>query len=102
MSTPRVSVIIPTYNRERLVGRAIESVLGQTYDDFEVIVVDDASSDGTEAILRVYDDPRLRYLRHETNRGGGAARNTGIAVTGGRCTAVLDDDGSRHATRLAD
>jgi len=75
-----VSVVIPTYNRAHLVDRAIRSVLNQTYQDFEIIVVDDGST------------PRIRYIRHEKNRGGSAARNTGIRAARGEYIAFLDSD----------
>ena len=80
--TPTVSVIIPTYNRAHLVGRAIRSVLNQTFQDFEIIVVDDGSTDNTEEVVKGFNDPRIRYIRHEENRGGSAARNTGIRASG--------------------
>jgi glycosyltransferase involved in cell wall biosynthesis len=61
--TPLVSVILPTYNRASLLGRAIRSVLAQTYTNLELIVVDDCSPDATRDVVRSFDDPRLRYLR---------------------------------------
>ena len=72
-----VSVIIPTFNRARLLARSINSVLEQTYQDFEIIIIDDASTDNTEEIVKTYKDSRLTYLKHERNQGGSAARNTG-------------------------
>lgn len=89
-----VSVVIPTRNRAGLLGCAIRSVLNQTYQDLEVIVVDDGSTDGgeTERVIRSFGDARLRYLRHSSSRGGGAARNTGIRAAAGRYIAFLDDD----------
>jgi len=87
-----VSVIIPTYNRAHLVGRAIRSVLNQTYQDFEIIVVDDCSTDNTEEIVKGFNDHRIRYMRHDRNRGGSAARNTGIKASQGKYIAFLDSD----------
>jgi glycosyltransferase involved in cell wall biosynthesis len=87
-----VSVIIPTYNRAHLVGRAIRSVLDQTYQDFELIVVDDGSMDNTEEIVKGFKDPRIRYIHHEQNRGGAAARNTGIKAAQGGYIAFQDSD----------
>ena len=91
---PTVSVIIPTYNRAHLVGRAIQSVLNQTYQDFEVIVVDDGSTDNTEEIIKEFQkkDERIKYIKHEKNKGGSAARNTGIKAARGAYIAFLDSD----------
>jgi len=100
MAPPLVSVIIPTYNRTNLVPRAIESVLTQTYDNLELIVVDDASSDETEAVVRCYDDERLTYICHETNRHVSAARNTGLERASGEYIAFLDDDDEWLPTKL--
>jgi len=88
---PRVSVIIPTYNRARVVSKAIDSVLAQTYRDFEVIVVDDASTDDTAQVLARYGD-RIRVIRRQTNGGPGAARNDGIKASEGEFIAFLDSD----------
>lgn len=94
MKNPTVSVIIPTYNRAHLVGRAIESVLNQTYKDFEIIVVDDGSTDNTEEVIKQFQkqDKRIKYLLHEKNRGGSAARNTGIKAVEGEYITFLDSD----------
>jgi len=89
---PGVSVVIPTYNRAPLVGRAIQSVLQQTYQGFEVIVVDDASSDHTGEVIRGLGDPRIRCIRHGRNRGGSVARNTGIEASAAEYVAFLDSD----------
>lgn len=91
---PTVSVIIPTYNRAHLVGRATQSVLNQTYKDFELIIVDDGSTDNTKDIIREFrkKDKRIKYIRHEKNRGGSAARNTGIKATRGEYIAFQDSD----------
>lgn len=90
--TPAVSVIIPTFNRARLVERAMRSVLAQTIEDFEIIVIDDASTDNTRWVVDRIDDSRIRYLHHESNRGGAAARNSGIEVATGTYIAFLDSD----------
>jgi len=87
-----VSVIIPTYNRAHLVGRAIQSVINQTFRDFELIVVDDASFDSTEEVVKSFNDVRIRYLKHESNRGAAAARNTGIMLSKGEYIAFQDSD----------
>lgn len=89
---PRVSVVIPTHNREDVVLRAVQSALDQTLADIEVIVVDDGSSDSTRQKLEAFRDPRVRYLRHEQARGAPAARNTGSRAARGEWVAFLDDD----------
>ena len=89
---PTVSVVIPTYNRAHLIGRSIRSVLSQTYQDFEIIVVDDASTDNTEEVLRSLGNERIRYIRHEQNKGANAARNTGIKAARGKYIAFQDSD----------
>ena len=99
--SPRVSVIIPTYNRAHVVDRAIRSVLGQTYQDFEIIVVDDGSTDNTEEVVKSFNDFRIRYIRHDENRGGSAARNTGIRAARGEFIAFLDSDDEWLREKLA-
>lgn len=99
-SAPTVSVIIPTHNRASLLSRAIHSVLGQTYTYLECIVVDDASTDDIEQVVKQFKDERLVYLRHETNRQTSAARNTGIAYAKGELIAFLDDDDEWLPTKL--
>ncbi len=89
---PLVTVIIPTFNRASIVGRAIRSVLGQTYPNWELFVVDDASTDDTEREVRSYSDKRITYLRHHQNRRVSAARNTGIRSAQGEYVSFLDDD----------
>jgi len=87
---PRVSIIIPTCNRKAFVQEAIGSVLAQTYEDFELIVVDDGSSDETGEALKRYDE-RLHYL-YQANQGVSAARNNGLALAQGELIAFLDSD----------
>lgn len=89
---PTVSVVIPTYNRADVLPRAIDSVLDQTFDDFELIVVDDHSTDNTRDVVAHYEDPRIRYERHDVNKNGAAARNTGIERARGEFVAFLDSD----------
>jgi glycosyltransferase involved in cell wall biosynthesis len=89
-STPVVSVILPTYNRGWIVKEAIDSVLDQDYDHYELIVVDDGSTDDTPRLLSSYGD-RLRVIR-KANRGVSAARNTGIRAAKGKLIALLDSD----------
>jgi glycosyltransferase involved in cell wall biosynthesis len=89
---PKVSVIIPTHNRAKLLRLAVTSVLRQTYRDFEIVVVDDASQDNTHEVVDSFDEARIKYVHHVTAKGDGAARNTGILNTGGAYVAFLDDD----------
>ncbi|AHG44174.1 glycosyl transferase family 2 [Rhizobium leguminosarum bv. trifolii CB782] len=88
---PTVSVIIPTYNRARFIRGAIESVFGQSFSDFELIVIDDGSTDETAKIVGALGDNRLNFIRQE-NRGRSAARNRAIALARGRYIAFLDSD----------
>jgi glycosyltransferase involved in cell wall biosynthesis len=89
---PMVSVVITTYNRANLIARSIQSVLNQSYSDFEIIVVDDGSDDDTEAAVWRFTDEALRYIRLEGNKGPGAARNMGIQKCRGRFIAFQDSD----------
>jgi glycosyltransferase involved in cell wall biosynthesis len=92
MDTPLVSVIIPTHNRASMLPRAIRSVQRQTYPHLEILVIDDASTDNTPEVVKSFDDPRIHYIRHDTNRGGSASRNSGIRAATGDYIAFLDDD----------
>lgn len=87
----KISVIIPTYNRAKLVRRAVYSVLNQTYKNLELIVVDDGSTDDTLSFLRSIDDSRLKVIS-QPNMGVSAARNRGIYESSGRLIALLDSD----------
>ncbi|MGB3586084.1 MAG: glycosyltransferase family 2 protein [Tunicatimonas sp.] len=91
-----VTVCITTFNRKEMLNRAVESVLNQTYAHFELIIVDDCSSDGTEdyANKLVSKDQRIRYIRHDVNRGLAAARNTAIFNSRGTYFTFVDDDDS--------
>ncbi len=89
---PLVSVVLTTYNRSNLLMRAIESVLNQTYENFECIVINDASTDDTVQVLRQISDKRVRYFSHKTNLHLSACRNTGIENATGELIAFLDDD----------
>jgi glycosyltransferase involved in cell wall biosynthesis len=89
---PAVSVIIPTHNRGAILRRAIDSVLNQTYKDFELIIISDGCIDNTDEIIASYADLRISFLTHEKSRGASAARNTGIRASTGQYIAFLDDD----------
>jgi len=91
-NNPYVNVIIPTYNRANLIGRAIQSVLNQSYQDFEIIIVDDGSTDNTKEVVRSINDERIKYIQHKENKGAAAARNTGITAARSEYIAFQDSD----------
>ena len=97
-SAPLVSVVIPAFNRAHCVADAVNSVLAQSFQDFEIIAVDDGSSDGTAEVLEQFGD-RIRLIRQE-NRGVAAARNTGVRVARGSWIAFLDSDDRWHPEKL--
>lgn len=93
--TPLVSIVIPTYNRKHVIGKAIDSCLRQTYANIEVIICDDHSTDGTEPYIldRIRMDPRIRYCKNpKRKKGANAARNTAIKIANGKFIAFLDTD----------
>jgi len=91
---PLVSVIMPTYNREKIISRAIDSIFKQTYSNWELIVSDDGSTDNTAVLIKQYarDDYRIKYISRDKNSGPSAARNFGIAKSKGKYLAFLDSD----------
>lgn len=95
-----ITVIIPTYNRGQLLKKAIQSVLRQSYEDFELIVVDDGSTDNTYEIVRSCSGEKINYIYQE-NRGAAAARNTGIRAATGEFLAFLDSDDCFAPDKLA-
>jgi glycosyltransferase involved in cell wall biosynthesis len=100
MSPPKISVVIPTYGGAAHLAEAIQSVLAQTWQDFEIIVVNDASPDNTDEVMARFADSRLRYIRHETNCGVAMARKTGIMASQGELIAHLDQDDLYHPDKL--
>lgn len=90
--TPRTSIVIPTYNREATISRAIDSVLEQTVDDYEIVIVDDGSEDSTQEVIKEYNHNQIRYIEHEQNRGQNVARNTGLRASEGVYISYLDSD----------
>lgn len=92
MSRPSISVIIPTYNRPNKLSRALSSVISQSYENLEVIVVDDHSVTDTLSVIEGFCDDRLKYISHDINKGSQQARNTGISSAKGDYIALLDDD----------
>lgn len=99
MNSPRVSVIIPTFNHATYLPEALQCVLGQTYASFEIIVVNDGSTDATAEVVKQFDDPRIRYIEQD-NRGATSARNTGIRASCGELIALLDADDLWHPEKL--
>lgn len=100
ITDPIVSVILPTYNREHLIKRAIVSVLNQSYQNFELIIVDDASTDNTYKIVNAFGNARISYIRHLKNKGAAEARNTGLKLSKGRFIAFQDSDDEWLPTKL--
>ncbi|MPZ19209.1 MAG: glycosyltransferase [Luteitalea sp.] len=87
-----VSAVMPAYNAAPYLKDAVDSVISQTFENWELIVIDDGSQDDTPTVLAAYRDPRIRVLRLPKNSGRGAARNAGLAVATGRYIAVCDSD----------
>jgi len=94
------SVIIPTFNRQQTIRRAIDSVFAQSITDIEVIVVDDGSLDETSVVMADYTDARMKYIRHTANLGQNAALNTGVKAADGEFVAFLDSDDEWQPTFL--
>lgn len=92
MKTELISVVMPTYNREKTIGRAIESIINQTYYNIELIIVDDCSTDKTHEIVEKYRDKRIKYYKLKTNHGACYARNYGIQKSKGEYIAFQDSD----------
>lgn len=101
MDEPIVSIIMPTYNRAFCLNRAVESVLRQTYHDFELIIIDDGSTDDTTKVINGFSDKRIVHLRHEKNMGAAAARNLGIQMAKGDFIAFQDSDDVWHPEKLS-
>lgn len=100
MIMPRVSVVMTVYNAERFLQEAIESVLAQTFIDFEFIIVDDASTDSSLEILEKLKDPRILIIKHTSNRGAANSRNDAMMVACGDYIAIMDADDLSHPHRF--
>lgn len=98
---PRASAIMPVYNRENYIKKAIDSVLNQTCKDFEFIIIDDGSTDRTVEIIKSYQDPRIKLYLNETNQGGGYSRNRAIDLAGGEYIINVDSDDINLPERFA-
>jgi glycosyltransferase involved in cell wall biosynthesis len=99
MGSPRVSVNISVYNGERYVAQAVDSILNQTFTDFELVIIDDGSTDGTAEILASYDDPRV-HTYSQDNRGISRSRNRALSLSKGDYVAVMDADDVSLPKRL--
>lgn len=95
-----VGVVLPVYDGAEYIESAIDSVLAQTHEDLELVVVDDGSTDGTTALVRSYDDARVILLRNDRNRGVGASRNRGVEYVDGDLLAFIDHDDVWHPEKL--
>ncbi len=91
-TSPKVSIVLPTFNGVKYIQQSIESCLNQTYKNIELIIVDDGSTDETPEIIKSYDDTRIRYIKHEKNKGLPHALNTGFAYTMGEYLTWTSDD----------
>jgi glycosyltransferase involved in cell wall biosynthesis len=89
---PMVTVVVPTYNRANLIRETLESILAQQFADFELVVVSDGCTDGTEAAVESYRDPRIRLIRQPNSGGPARPRNTGVQNARGKYVAFCDDD----------
>ena len=95
-----VSVIMPAYNVEKYIGEAIQSVLNQTYKNFELIIFDDGSTDKTWEIIQSFNDSRIIAIRHQQNKGVAEARNTALKIAKGKWVALIDSDDVWLSDRL--
>lgn len=100
MSAPKVTVLMTVCNAEKYLRQAIESVLNQTFTDFELLITDDASTDSSPEIIRSYQDPRIRVIRNSTNRGVAYSRKEALELARGEYVAVLDADDVAFKERL--
>lgn len=95
-----VSIIMPSYNTAKFIGETISSVLAQTYTNWELIIVDDCSTDNTDEIVAGYDDPRIKYLKNEKNSGAAISRNYALREATGKWIAFLDSDDLWYPEKL--
>lgn len=101
MNPPEISVILPAYNTEAYLGKAIQSLLDQSFRDFELLIINDGSTDKTEDIIRSFSDPRIVYIKNEQNYGLIDTLNKGIDISRGKYIARMDGDDICLATRFA-
>ena len=98
--SPAISVVMPVFNCEQYVSIAIESILKQSFTDFEFIIIDDGSSDSSSDIIRQFKDPRINYLRNIDNQGNYQARNHGMEIAVGKYICIMDADDISEPERL--
>lgn len=92
VKTPMVSVVMLTYKRADILPKAIESILAQTYTDFEFIILNDGSPDKTDEVIATYNDPRIRYYKNDENKGIAYSRNRAVSLARGKYVMIMDDD----------
>lgn len=97
---PKVTVLIPVYNGEKYLHEALDSILNQSFKDFELLIIDDASADTSAAIIQSYSDPRIRLFKNEQNLGIAATLNQGMHLSRGKYIARMDCDDISHPSRL--
>jgi len=100
--SPIVTVLIPVYNCQKYLREAIDSILNQTFEDFELLIIDDGSRDASYKIIKSYDDPRIRTIQNKKNHGLVITRNKGVASARGKYIAFLDCDDIAHPERLTE
>lgn len=98
---PHVSVLMLAYNVEHYIGQAIQSILDQSFEDFELIIFNDGSTDGTASVVTQYSDPRIRFMDNSVNKGLAHARQNTLAAALGKYVAILDSDDIAMSERLA-
>lgn len=100
MGSPRVSVVMPVYNCEKYIAKAIESILTQSFADYELLIIDDCSTDGTVEIIKKYNDNRIKLIKNEKNSGVALTRNIGYRRASGEYIVIADSDDINHPDRL--
>lgn len=101
MDAPQISIILPTYNRAEYIGEAIHSILNQTFEHFELLIIDDGSKDATSSIIEGFSDKRIKYFKFANNNGVVIGRNHGLANAQGKYIALMDSDDISEPSRLA-
>jgi glycosyltransferase involved in cell wall biosynthesis len=100
MKKPVITVLMTVYNGERYLSESIESILCQTYSDFEFVIIDDASIDKSRKIILSFNDPRIKFINNNRNQGQTASLNNGLKISKGKYIARIDQDDISHKTRL--